>query len=141
NLADRHEEAVRAWIDGLKIFPESKAIFYVLGNSYWARDQPVWKALDVVDEVPGVERNALYRYLLHISKMSEGYASDHIRDLVSETFRSDIERIARLVEDAGAQAVFSGYPEHSYTEVREIAEAHDLPYVDFRPIFAKSFNS
>lgn len=140
DFAGRHDEAVRAWTDGLKLFPRSRATMYVLGNSYWKRGQSVWRALEVVDEVPEVVDNPVYRYLVHLSHMTEGYATGEVRELVSATFRADLERIATLVEAAGAKAIFSSYPEHAYAEVEEVARAHGIPYIDFRPIFAKRFD-
>ncbi|MCB9666329.1 MAG: tetratricopeptide repeat protein [Alphaproteobacteria bacterium] len=139
DLADRHEEAVRAWVAGLKLFPRSQATFYVLGNSFWMRGQPVWRAMEVVADIPGIEENKLHAYLEHLSHMTEGYASEQVRGLVSDTFRADIDRIVDIVQAAGAQVIFSSYPEHAYAEVEEVARERKVPYVDFRPIFAKTF--
>lgn len=71
--------------------------------------------------------------------MSQGYADDEVRALVSDSFRRDMEKIARLGRLRDVPMIFSGYPTHAYEEVEQTAAAWDIPYVDFRPIFAARF--
>lgn len=139
NNRGRLDRAVETWTDGLRAFPRSGRLFHALADALFQQRRPVWEALEVAETVPEVRQNMLWRYLDRLSRTTEGYAISDVRDLISESFRADMETLAELGAARDVPMIWSSYPDHGYAEVAEVAAEHGIPFVDFRPVFAQRF--
>jgi lysophospholipase L1-like esterase len=138
---ERYDKAIEAWTEGLRVYPLSGKLYQAIANCYYQIDHDIWKALTVAEQVPAVAENPLHRYLAALSQMSEGYSADDVRALVSDSFRRDMEQIARTAALRDVPLILSSYPTHAYDEVKQTAEKFGATYVDFRPVFAANFRS
>ena len=133
--AGRSGEAIRAWRDGLGRFPRSSQLYQAMA---WAHQEEggLWEALEASRENPRIQENPLHRFLVRLSR-DRGTAD--VKALISESFRSDVRRICATARLHGVPVVFVSYPDFAHPEVYETAAAEGARFVDFRPIFKRSF--
>jgi lysophospholipase L1-like esterase len=141
---EREADAVRAWTDGLRQWPESHKLYGALAR-YFQEQHRLWEAIDAVKDVPGVEKNLLHRYLLTLkphapTEPKEG-EEDAVKGLVMEGLRNDIRRVIRTSRRYGAEVILGSYPDAAYDVVEEVAREERVKYIDFRPIYDARFES
>jgi lysophospholipase L1-like esterase len=140
----RDEEAVNTWRAGLVQWPASHKLYGALTRHLQERRQ-IWRTLEVVEGIAGIEENPLHRYLLtlqpHAVDVPEAGEEDPVRHLVMEGLRNDLRRTVRLARDYGAQVILGSYPDAAYEVAAEVAAEEGVSYIDFRPIYDARFES
>lgn len=129
--------AVAAWTEGLRLFPESEAIYWSLARA-WHDEGKTFEALEVAEVVPEVVRNPMHQYLVRMAAELEGADVDAE---ISAEFRQDVRRMIALGRTYGVKLIFSSYPDVVYEDVAAVAGEEGVVHVDFRPWFASRFSS
>lgn len=139
----RDDEAVATWRAGLVQWPQSNKLYGALTRHLQERRQ-IWRTLEVVGDVPGIDENPLHKYLLtlqpHAADVPEAGDEDPVRHLVMEGLRNDLRRTVRLARDYGAEVILGSYPDAAYEVAAEVAAEEGVSYIDFRPVYDARFD-
>jgi len=131
------ESAVRAWQEGLRLFPGSQRLYQSMARILHEGGR-LWEALDLAERVPRVRENPLHRFLAEV-EAREGRAE--MSRLVRSSMKSDVRRICEAAASRGVRVIFASYPDALIPEIAETAAENGATFIDFRRVFRERFSS
>jgi lysophospholipase L1-like esterase len=133
--SDDRAKASEMWLEGLKKFPTSKALYWSLARLFF-EEQRTFEVLDRVGDIPGIDANPMHQRLVALRDASGG---EDLNVAVHDAFRADARRMIEAARARGVPILFSSYPDAIYPELQQVAQELGEDFIDLRPFYRERF--